>query len=78
VLIILTLAGAFTLLVAGAVDAKPNSPPPGHVKNGKVSHSAPAPVLGVGLPALAVYGGYVWYRRRQRKAVSRHTTLQNR
>jgi hypothetical protein len=31
-----------------------------------VSRSAPGPVIGVGLPALAALGGYVWYRRRQR------------
>ena len=30
---------------------------------GHVSHSAPGPLLGVGLPALA-FGGYFWYRRR--------------
>jgi hypothetical protein len=68
---VLAVAGGLSLLMSSTVDAKPASPPPGHVKNGKVSHSAPGPVLGVGLPALAVYGGYIWYRRRQRKADGR-------
>jgi hypothetical protein len=68
---VLALAGGLGLLLSSAVDAKPSSPPPGHIKSGKVSHSAPGPVLGVGLPALAVYGGYVWYRRRQRRAAGR-------
>jgi hypothetical protein len=30
------------------------------------SHSAPGPVIGVGIPALIAFGGYVWYRRRHR------------
>src|SRR5689334_19440531 len=36
-----------------------------HYGNG-VSRSAPGPVIGVGIPALAALGGYIWYRRRQR------------
>ena len=31
------------------------------------SRSAPGPVMGIGLPGLAAYGLYVWYRRRQRR-----------
>jgi len=31
------------------------------------SRSAPGPVIGVGVPALIAFGGYVWYRRRHRK-----------
>jgi hypothetical protein len=54
---ILTLAGGLSLLMSLAVDAKPESPPPGHVKNGKVSHSTPGPVVGVGLPAVAAIRG---------------------
>lgn len=38
--------------------------PPG--KGGDTSRSAPGPVIGIGFPALAALGGYVWYRRRQR------------
>jgi hypothetical protein len=64
---IVTLAGALSLLMTIAADATPKSPPPGHIKNGKVSHSAPGPVVGVGLPSLAMYGAYVLYRRRKRK-----------
>ncbi|TPN85043.1 hypothetical protein FJ987_16035 [Mesorhizobium sp. CU2] len=33
---------------------------------GETSRSAPSPVIGIGFPALAALGGYVWYRRRQR------------
>ena len=40
--------------------------PPGNGGGGDTSRSAPGPVLGIGLPALAALGGYVWYRRRQR------------
>jgi hypothetical protein len=36
-------------------------------KGGDTSRSAPGPVIGVGFPALAAFGGYVWYRRRQRR-----------
>ena len=39
--------------------------PPGK-GGGDTSRSAPSPVIGVGFPALAALGGYVWYRRRQR------------
>jgi hypothetical protein len=31
------------------------------------SHSAPGPVLGLGLPALAIAGGYALYMIRRRK-----------
>jgi len=34
---------------------------------GSVTHSAPGPVIGIGLPAFAVLGGYVWYRRKQKQ-----------
>ena len=30
------------------------------------THSAPGPMIGAGLPALAALGGYVWYRFRRR------------
>lgn len=39
--------------------------PPGN-GGGGTSRSAPGPVIGIGLPALAALGGYVWYRSRQR------------
>ena len=39
--------------------------PPGK-DGGDTSRSAPSPVIGIGFPALAALGGYVWYRRRQR------------
>lgn len=32
-----------------------------------ISHSAPGPVLGLGLPAFAVAGGYLFFRRRAKK-----------
>ncbi len=31
------------------------------------SHSAPGPVIGIGLPALAIAGGYALYMIRRRK-----------
>ena len=31
------------------------------------SHSAPGPVMGVGIPALVALGGYIWYRRRHHR-----------
>lgn len=43
------------------------SKPPG---GQPVVHSAPGPVAGVGLPVLAVAGGYVWLRRRRKRAVA--------
>ena len=33
---------------------------------GPISRSAPGPVIGIGLPAIAAYGAYLWIRRRQR------------
>jgi len=38
----------------------------GKGQSGPVSHSAPGPILGIGLPVVAVVGGYVWLRRRNR------------
>jgi len=40
--------------------------PPGNGGGGGTSHSAPGPIIGIGFPALAAFGGYVWYRLRQR------------
>jgi hypothetical protein len=34
---------------------------------GQVSHSAPGPVIGIGLPAAVALGGYLWMRNRNRK-----------
>ena len=52
----LIYSGALALLIATPVLAD----------KGGVSHSAPGPLIGVGLPGLAAYGLYVWFRRRQR------------
>lgn len=41
--------------------------PPTNGHGGGSSHSAPGPVLGLGLPALAIAGGYVLFRRRAKK-----------
>ena len=41
--------------------------PPKDGGNGGSSHSAPGPILGLGIPALAVAGGYVLLRRRGKK-----------
>ena len=32
-----------------------------------VSHSAPGPIIGLGLPGALAFGGYLWFRRRTRK-----------
>jgi hypothetical protein len=62
----LICAGVLTLLTTAPCFAMaswfPASGGNGH-GGGQVSHSAPGPMLGVGLPALVV-GGYFWYRRR--------------
>lgn len=42
-------------------------PKGGDSGNGGTSHSAPGPILGLGLPALAIAGGYVLFRRRAKK-----------
>jgi hypothetical protein len=40
---------------------------PGGGGSGIVSHSAPGPVAGIGLPVAAVVGGYIWLKRRSRQ-----------
>jgi len=42
-------------------------PPKGGNGGGGSSHSAPGPILGLGIPALAIAGGYVLFRRRAKK-----------
>ena len=61
-------ASAVALLMVGPALAKEgnNGNHYGWYKGGKggvVSHSAPGPELGAGLPALLI-AGYLWYRRR--------------
>ena len=58
-------AAMLALLVAPGVQAHGNKN--GHYKNGKITHAVPGPVAGVGLPILAVFGGYVWYRKRAKQ-----------
>ncbi|RFC67959.1 LPXTG cell wall anchor domain-containing protein [Mesorhizobium denitrificans] len=41
--------------------------PPKGGDGGGSSHSAPGPILGLGIPALAIAGGYVLFRRRGKK-----------
>ena len=41
--------------------------PPNGGDGGGSSHSAPGPILGLGIPALAIAGGYVLFRRRGKK-----------
>jgi hypothetical protein len=40
----------------------------GNNGGGPVSHSAPGPVIGLGLPAVVALGGYLWVRNRNRKS----------
>src|SRR4051794_13934373 len=62
-----TCAGVLTLLsTAPCFPMASWFPASGQHNGGPVTHSAPGPALGVGLPALVI-GGYVWYRRRSKK-----------
>ena len=40
----------------------------GNNGGGQVSHSAPGPVIGLGLPVVVALGGYLWVRNRNRKS----------
>ena len=66
-------AGAFALLMVGPARAEGDKANGGNGNHfgwdkggGGVSHSAPGPELGAGLPALLI-GGYLWYRRRSKQ-----------
>ena len=67
-------AGALALLMVGPVLAEGDNANGGNGNHygwgngngGGVSHSAPGPELGAGLPALLI-GGYLWYRRRAKQ-----------
>ena len=65
----LICAGMLTLLSTASCFAMASWFPDSgtHGAGDRTSHSAPGPVLGVGVPALLVVGGYVWYRRRSRE-----------
>jgi len=39
----------------------------GHHSNGQTSVAVPGPVAGVGLPAIALVGGYLWLVRRKKR-----------
>ena len=56
---------ALTSMPAFALSTWFPNPPGGG--GGPVSHSAPGPVIGVGLPVAAVVGGYIWLRRRRKR-----------
>ena len=59
-------AGALTVLTTAPCFALASWFPPSKGGSGPaVSHSAPGPVVGVGLPALVI-GGYLWYRNRSK------------
>jgi hypothetical protein len=63
----LICAAVLTLLATAPGHAMASwFPGSGNNGGGQTSHSAPGPVLGVGLPALVI-GGYVWYWRRSKK-----------
>jgi len=65
---LLTCAGALTLLATAPGLAADPPQKNGHARKAEISRSAAGPVVGVGLPALVVVGGYVWYRNRTRKS----------
>ena len=61
-------AGLLAIIAApGLANEGNNGNHYGWYKGGGSSRSAPGPVMGIGLPGLAAYGLYVWYRRRQRR-----------
>jgi hypothetical protein len=62
---VIAIATILTSLPAMAIDFR--RPPPGPVRP-PVVHSAPGPVIGVGLPILAVAGGVAWLRKKRREA----------
>lgn len=70
---ILPIAIAFTVLSSLPAFALSSwFPPKGHGGGhngggGTVSHSAPGPVVGLGLPAVVALGGYLWIRNRKPK-----------
>ncbi|WP_315925866.1 hypothetical protein [Mesorhizobium sp. SP-1A] len=70
--IILLAAGACMLAAAPALADKPpdRGPTPGlgwGPGGSKQSYSAPAPVIGAGLPAVLAIGGYLWLRRKRHR-----------
>ena len=62
--IVKRLSGTFAFLLLSSAASRAMGWIPGD--GGSGTHSAPGPVIGVGLPALVALGGYVWYRRRGR------------
>ncbi|HWK64577.1 MAG TPA: hypothetical protein VNS34_06530 [Rhizobiaceae bacterium] len=62
-------AGAIVLLSLSPSFALGELLPPGSGNPGSPpqSHSAPGPVVGVGLPAMIAVGGYMWFRYRSRQ-----------
>jgi len=64
-------AGVLVLAMTAPVLAKEgnNGNHYGWYKHGGsgVTRSAPGPMIGMGLPGLAAYSLYVWYRRRQKR-----------
>lgn len=67
--------------IAGRVLDRGDTPGQGWGRGGSggglSSHSAPAPVAGVGLPLLAAAGGYLWVVRRNRRAKPKATRVQD-
>ena len=63
---LLTSAGLFLVLSTVSSYALGGWIPDGGGGGGG-SHSAPGPVMGVGIPALVALGGYIWHQRRQHR-----------
>ena len=63
---LLTCAGAILVLSTVSSYALGGWIPDGGGGGGG-SHSAPGPVMGVGIPALVALGGYIWHQRRQHR-----------
>jgi hypothetical protein len=58
----LLAASAMVLLMSGPSFAAKPDMPPGQAN--KIARAVPGPVAGIGLPAAALIGGYIWWRRR--------------
>lgn len=61
-----TVAGA-TVLAGVVATALYSHQQDEGIDKGGISRSAPSPTVGIGLPALVIVGGYVWFRHRSMK-----------
>ncbi len=70
-LVFLALGSMPALALSSWFPSHPGNGRGGDNGGGQVSHSAPGPVIGLGLPAAVALGGYLWMRNRNRKPKDR-------